>query len=166
MACSSFVRFLFKLSVFLWPAAVSLGFFLNRAYFVVVVVLQHFPDLSSVFDQMRVSLESNTTLVPPDFESWVASFTLYTDFNYTQYNTMVNKLLHSHTRTQSLDFCSRWRDLRAEEADFLLRAVLLAAIARRSGKVISVQSLTLSDQLGQANLLENICSPPTCCISS
>jgi len=132
-------------------------------------VRQHFPVLSSVFDQMRVSLESNTTLVPPDFESWVANFTLYTDFNYTQYNTMVNRL-HSHTRTQSLDFCSRRGDLRAEEADFLFRAVLLAAIARRSGKVILTLSgkviLTLSDQLGQANLLKNIYFPPTCCISS
>ena len=35
-------------------------------------------------------------------------------------------------------------DLRAEEADVLLQAVLLVAIDMRSGKVISVQSLTLS----------------------
>ena len=35
----------------------------------------------------------------------------------------------------------------AEEADVVLRAVLLAAIDRRSGKVISGQPLKLSDRL-------------------
>ena len=54
--------------------------------------LQHFRNLSTVFDQMKVSLDNNTRLVPPDFESWVGNFTVYANFNYTQYNTMVNKL--------------------------------------------------------------------------
>ena len=51
----------------------------------------------------------------------------------------------SLTLTQSRDFCSRRGDLRAGADGVLLQAVLLAAVDRRSGKVISLQSLTLSD---------------------
>ena len=53
----------------------------------------------------------------------------------------------THSLTHSLHFCSRRGDVKAEEAAVLLQAVLLAAVARRCGKVISVQSLTLSDRL-------------------
>ena len=53
----------------------------------------------------------------------------------------------THSLTQYIDFCSCRGDLRAEEAAVLLQAVLLAAVDRRCGKVISVQSLTLSDRL-------------------
>ena len=57
--------------------------------------------------------------------------------------------IRSRSLTQSLDFCSHWGDLRAEEADIYLQTVLLVAIDRRFGnpKVISIQSLMLSDQL-------------------
>ena len=51
----------------------------------------------------------------------------------------------THSLTHSLHFGSRRGDVKAEEAAVLLQAVLLAAVARRCGKVISVQSLTLSD---------------------
>ena len=63
------------------------------------------------------------------------------------------------TLAQSLDFYSRWGDLRAEEAAVLLQAILLAAINWRSGKVISVQSLTLSDRLFRC--LPRLRSPST-----
>ena len=63
-------------------------------------------------------------------------------------------ITHSHTRSvprhlQSLGGPEgpEGPDLRAEEAAVLHQAVLLAAINRRCGKVISVQSLTLSDRL-------------------
>ena len=65
----------------------------------------------------------------------------------------------THSLTHSLDFCSRRGDLRAEEAAVLLQAVLLAAVDRRCGKVISVQSLTLSDRLFRC--LPRLCPPWT-----
>ena len=60
----------------------------------------------------------------------------------------VRKERHSLTRSPfwSLDFYSRRGDLRAVEADVLLQDVLLAAVDRRSRKVISVQSLAFSDR--------------------
>ena len=56
-------------------------------------------------------------------------------------------VFHHHHHHQALDFGSRRGDLRAEEADVLLHAGLLAAVDRRSGMVMSVYSLMLSDQL-------------------
>ena len=64
-----------------------------QAVSVSVFVLQHFPDLSAVFDKMRVSLDNDTTLVPPDFLSWIGNFSLYTSFNYTKYDIMVRDFI-------------------------------------------------------------------------
>ena len=67
----------------------------------------------------------------------------WTNFNHFKENCV---LYHIALR-QSLNFCSHQRGLRAEEADVLLQAVLLAAINRRPEKVISNQSLMLLDQV-------------------
>jgi len=54
---------------------------------------------------------------------------------------------------QSLDFWSRRGDMRAEDTDNFLHAVLLAAVVRRAGMDRSVQPLTLSVQLFLCHLL-------------
>ncbi|KAL8557996.1 hypothetical protein ACOMHN_063737 [Nucella lapillus] len=50
---------------------------------------KHFGNMTEVFDRMRVSLPSDTTLVPSNFVSWVGNFSLFNDFNYTLFDTML-----------------------------------------------------------------------------
>ncbi|PVD29659.1 hypothetical protein C0Q70_08914 [Pomacea canaliculata] len=49
---------------------------------------QHFRQGDAMFDLMRVDIH-DVSLVPPLFSSWIENFTAFTDFNYTQYDTML-----------------------------------------------------------------------------
>lgn len=50
---------------------------------------QHFTGYEALFDLMRVNLDG-VSLVPPDFQTWLANFSSATSFNYTKYTDVLN----------------------------------------------------------------------------